>query len=117
MTLKNKIEALFKGGLILGNVQVRPDTGQLNIHQGHVVLFQGRLGSLKECLVLVEQKLGLAWQMHGDSAQADGIAEMAKKYGLCYNIEFLPWAGMRNLQESITVVRAETRARLADAWG
>lgn len=32
------------------------------------------------------------------------IAEMAKKYGLCYNVEFLPWAGVRNLQEDITLV-------------
>ena len=32
------------------------------------------------------------------------IAEMAKKYGLNYNVEFLPWAGMRNLQEAITLV-------------
>ncbi len=32
------------------------------------------------------------------------IAEMAKKYGLNYNVEFLPWAGVRNLQEAITLV-------------
>ena len=32
------------------------------------------------------------------------IAEMAKKYGLKYNVEFLPWAGVRNLQEAITLV-------------
>ena len=38
--------------------------------------------------------------------QVGKVAEMAKKYGLCYNIEVLPWAGMRNLQESITVVDA-----------
>lgn len=29
---------------------------------------------------------------------------MAKKYGLKYNVEFLPWAGVRNLQEAITLV-------------
>ena len=32
------------------------------------------------------------------------IAEMAKKYGLKYNVEFLPWAGVRNLQEDITLI-------------
>ncbi|WP_352397980.1 TIM barrel protein [[Clostridium] aminophilum] len=32
------------------------------------------------------------------------ICEMAKKYGLNYNVEFLPWAGVRNLQEDITLV-------------
>ncbi len=32
------------------------------------------------------------------------ICEMAKKYGLKYNVEFLPWAGVRNLQEAITLV-------------
>lgn len=32
------------------------------------------------------------------------IAEMAGQYGLCYNVEFLPWAGVRNLQEAITLV-------------
>lgn len=38
--------------------------------------------------------------------QVGRIAEMAKKYGLCYNVEFLPWAGVRNLQEDITLVDA-----------
>ena len=38
--------------------------------------------------------------------QVGKIAEMAKKYGLNYNVEFLPWAGMRNLQEAITLVDA-----------
>lgn len=37
---------------------------------------------------------------------AGRIAEMAKKYGLCYNVEFLPWAGMRDLQAGITLVDA-----------
>ena len=32
------------------------------------------------------------------------ICEMAKRYGLNYNVEFLPWAGVRNLQEDITLV-------------
>lgn len=36
--------------------------------------------------------------------QVGKIAEMAKKYGLKYNVEFLPWAGVRNLQEAITLV-------------
>ena len=36
--------------------------------------------------------------------QVGKIAAMAKQYGLNYNVEFLPWAGMRNLQEAITLV-------------
>lgn len=36
--------------------------------------------------------------------EAGRIAEMAAQYGLNYNIEFLPWAGVRNLQEGITLV-------------
>lgn len=32
------------------------------------------------------------------------VAEMAKKYGLKLNVEFLPWAGVRNLQEAITLL-------------
>ena len=36
--------------------------------------------------------------------QVGKVAEMAKKYGLKYNSEFLPWAGVRNLQEAITLV-------------
>ena len=35
---------------------------------------------------------------------AGKVADMAKEFGLCYNIEFLPWAGVRNLQEDITLV-------------
>lgn len=38
--------------------------------------------------------------------QVGKIAGMAKKYGLNYNVEFLPWAGVRNLQEAITLVDA-----------
>lgn len=38
--------------------------------------------------------------------QVGRIAEMAKQYGLNYNVEFLPWAGVRNLQEAITLVDA-----------
>lgn len=36
--------------------------------------------------------------------QVGQIADMAARYGLSYNIEFLPWAGVRNLQEGITLV-------------
>ena len=36
--------------------------------------------------------------------QVGRIAEMAKRYGLNYNVEVLPWAGVRNLQEAITLV-------------
>ena len=35
---------------------------------------------------------------------AGKVADMAKEFGLCYNIEFLPWAGVRNLQECITLI-------------
>ena len=35
---------------------------------------------------------------------AGKVADMAKKYGLKFNIEFLPWAGVRNLQEDITLI-------------
>lgn len=35
---------------------------------------------------------------------AGKVADMAKEFGLCYNIEFLPWAGVRNLQEAITLI-------------
>lgn len=34
------------------------------------------------------------------------LCKMAGNYGLCVNIEFLPWAGVRNLQEDITLVNA-----------
>lgn len=36
--------------------------------------------------------------------EAGKIADMAKEFGLCYNIEFLPWAGVRSLQEDITLI-------------
>lgn len=32
------------------------------------------------------------------------VADMAKQFGLSYNVEFLPWAGIRSLQEAITLV-------------
>ena len=38
--------------------------------------------------------------------QVGKIAEMAGRYNLNYNVEFLPWAGMRNLQEGITLVES-----------
>ncbi|MBR6208326.1 MAG: sugar phosphate isomerase/epimerase [Oscillospiraceae bacterium] len=37
---------------------------------------------------------------------AGKVADMAKEFGLKYNIEFLPWAGVRNLQEDISLVDA-----------
>ncbi len=35
---------------------------------------------------------------------AGKVADMAKEFGLKYNIEFLPWAGVRSLQEDITLI-------------
>ncbi|MBO7668240.1 MAG: sugar phosphate isomerase/epimerase [Firmicutes bacterium] len=35
---------------------------------------------------------------------AGKVTDMAKEFGLRYNIEFLPWAGLRNLQEAITLI-------------
>ena len=40
---------------------------------------------------------------------AGKIADDAKEFGLKYNIEFLPWAGVRNLQECITLIDALER--------
>lgn len=40
------------------------------------------------------------------------VADMAKQYGLCYNVEFLPWAGIRNLQEAITLMDVLNRDNL-----
>ena len=37
---------------------------------------------------------------------AGKVADYAKEFGLKFNIEFLPWAGVRNLQEDITLVDA-----------
>ena len=37
---------------------------------------------------------------------AGKVADMAKEYNLKFNIEFLPWAGVRNLQEDITLIDA-----------
>lgn len=36
--------------------------------------------------------------------QTGRLAEMAAKYGMNINVEFLPWAGLRNLQEAITLL-------------
>ena len=36
--------------------------------------------------------------------KAGKIADDAKEFGLKFNIEFLPWAGVRNLQEDITLI-------------
>lgn len=38
------------------------------------------------------------------SEKALKMCQMADEYGLSVNIEFLPWAGVRNLQEDITLV-------------
>ena len=35
---------------------------------------------------------------------AGRVADYAAEFGLSYNIEFLPWAGVRSLQEDITLV-------------
>lgn len=35
---------------------------------------------------------------------AGKVADMAKEFGLMFNIEFLPWAGVRNLQEDISLI-------------
>ena len=40
------------------------------------------------------------------------VADMAKQFGLCYNVEFLPWAGIRNLQEAITMADTLQRDNL-----
>ena len=40
------------------------------------------------------------------------VADMAARYGLCYNLEFLPWAGVRNLQEAITLLDELQRKNL-----
>ena len=37
---------------------------------------------------------------------AGKVADYAAEFGLKFNIEFLPWAGVRNLQEDITLVDA-----------
>ncbi len=52
--------------------------------------------------------LGSVWTRNKAyyTEQVGKIAEMAKKYGLNYNIEPLPWAGIRNIQEGITMVDA-----------
>ena len=52
--------------------------------------------------------LGSVWTRNRSyyTDQVARVAEMAKEYGLCYNVEFLPWAGVRNLQEDITLVDA-----------
>ena len=68
-----QLSRLFKRGLILADVQIGTNPGQLDIHQGHIVLLQRLLGGLKELGVLVEQKLRLPRQMHGDGTQTDKV--------------------------------------------
>lgn len=50
--------------------------------------------------------LGSVWTRDRNyyTEQVGKVAEMAARYHLNYNIEFLPWAGLRNLQEGITLV-------------
>lgn len=50
--------------------------------------------------------LGSVWTRDKEyyTEQVGKIAEMADQYGLNYNVEFLPWAGVRNLQEAISLV-------------
>lgn len=52
--------------------------------------------------------LGSVWTRDRSyyTQQVGRIAEMAGQYGLSYNVEPLPWAGVRNLQEGITLVDA-----------
>ena len=40
------------------------------------------------------------------------VADMAKEFGLCYNVEFLPWAGISNLQEAVTMADTLQRDNL-----
>lgn len=58
--------------------------------------------------------LGSVWtrdKVYYMEAAAKG-ADLAKQFGLCYNIEFLPWAGVRSLQEAITLVDESQRDNL-----
>ena len=60
----------------------------------------------KAALLGATDVLGSIWTRDRSyyTQQVGRIADMAKQYGLCYNVEFLPWAGVRNLQEDITLV-------------
>ena len=58
--------------------------------------------------------LGSVWS-RDKAYYLDGVAkvaDMAKQFGLCYNVEFLPWAGIRNLQEAITMADTLQRDNL-----
>ena len=50
--------------------------------------------------------LGSVWTRYRAwyTETAGKVADMAKEFGLKFNIEFLPWAGVRNLQEDITLI-------------
>ena len=50
--------------------------------------------------------LGSVWTRNRAryTENAGRIADLAAEFGLNYNIEFLPWAGVRNLQEAITLI-------------
>lgn len=60
----------------------------------------------KAAMLGVKEILGSIWTR--DKAyyteQVATICEIAKRYGMNYHVEFLPWAGVRNLQEAITLV-------------
>ncbi|MBQ1376350.1 MAG: sugar phosphate isomerase/epimerase [Lachnospiraceae bacterium] len=50
--------------------------------------------------------LGSVWTRNRAryTENAGRVADLAASFGLNYNIEFLPWAGVRNLQEAITLI-------------
>ena len=68
-----QLGCLLKRGVILVDVQVGADAGQLDVHHGHVVLLQSLAGLLEQLGVLVEQELRLSGQVHRDGAQADEV--------------------------------------------
>ena len=68
-----QLGGLLKGGGVLVDVQVGSHPGQLDVHQGDVILLQGVFNVLEQLLVLVEEELRLSGQMEGDGAQADGV--------------------------------------------
>lgn len=50
--------------------------------------------------------LGSVWTRNRSvyTENAGKVADLCKEFGLNYNLEFLPWAGVRNLQEMITLI-------------
>ena len=92
-------QALKEYGVPLMDIElarIRPD---LNINE-YAPAFE------KAAELGAEDVLGSIWTRDRDfyvDATAK-VAEMAKGFGLNYHIEFLPWAGVRSLQEAITLV-------------